>query len=90
MTLTLTELEELQGEAMAEDIPINYDVMSAWTREEVATYFESGGEQRPGKAAAAAALSGLHTFSGKLIDGSNLSMASLVGKPVIMVNVASR
>ena len=32
----------------------------------------------------------LHTFSGKTIAGGSLSMDSLAGKPVIMLNVASR
>ena len=32
----------------------------------------------------------LHTYSGKTIAGGSLSMESLAGKPVIMLNVASR
>ena len=32
----------------------------------------------------------LHTDSGKTIAGGSLSMDSLAGKPVIMLNVASR
>ena len=59
---------------MAEDIPIDLNIMSAWTREQVAAYFESGGEQRPGMAAEVA-LSGLHTFSGKLIDGRSAAVS---------------
>ena len=32
----------------------------------------------------------LHTYSGKTIAGGSLSMEALAGKPVIMLNVASR
>lgn len=32
----------------------------------------------------------LHTYSGRTIAGGSLSMEALAGKPVIMLNVASR
>ena len=32
----------------------------------------------------------LHTFSGQTIAGGSLSMGALAGKPVVMLNVASR
>jgi len=34
--------------------------------------------------------SSIHTFSGKTMTGSTLSMGDLAGKPVLMLNVASR
>ena len=36
------------------------------------------------------ASAGLHTLSAKRIDGSDLPFSELAGKPVVMVNVASR
>lgn len=40
--------------------------------------------------AANAAAPTLHTFQGTSIDASKLSMSAFAGKPVLMVNVASR
>jgi len=40
--------------------------------------------------AAAAGTSGLHKLSGQRIDAATVTMADFVGKPVLMVNVASR
>ena len=37
-----------------------------------------------------AAASSLHTLEGKAIDQSKFSMSKLAGKPVLVVNVASR
>ena len=87
MPLTTEELEDIRNTHMADDIPIEFATMAAWSREEAEAYFESGGTVQPG---APAALSGLHTLSGKLMDGTTLEYSSLVGKPVIMLNVASR
>ena len=89
MPLSLAEIQDIQAECMAEDIDIT-DQMTGWTREQVTAFFESGGTQLPGSAAATPQLSGLHTMSSKLIDGSTFEMSSLLGKPAIMVNVASR
>ena len=47
MRLTLERLVELQADAMADDIPINYERMSLWTEGEVTAYFESGGQEEP-------------------------------------------
>jgi hypothetical protein len=32
----------------------------------------------------------IHTYAGKTIAGDELSMSALAGKPVLMLNVASR
>ena len=47
MTLTQAELEDIQADAMADDIAIDLEKMSLWTREQATTYFESGGEVEP-------------------------------------------
>ena len=39
---------------------------------------------------ASSALSSLHTLEGKAIDASKISMSAFAGKPVLIVNVASR
>ena len=71
----------------AEDVPIDPAVMCAWSEDDARTYFDSGGTQKPG----ASALSGIFALPpGKLISGADLSMASLAGKPVFIMNVASR
>ena len=41
-------------------------------------------------ASASSAAGSLHTFTGKTIAGSALSLSDLAGKPVLMLNVASR
>ena len=41
-------------------------------------------------AASAEAPTSFYAFSGKRLDGSMLSLASLAGKPTVVVNVASR
>ena len=43
MPLTLEELEEIQADAMADDIEIDFDKMSLWSREKATAYFEGGG-----------------------------------------------
>ena len=47
MPLSLSELEDCQCEAMADDVEIDYHRMTNWTREQVMAYFESGGTQEP-------------------------------------------
>ena len=55
MVLTLEELRELQSECMADDIELQLEKMSLWTKEQALRYFESGGEDEPQPAASAAA-----------------------------------
>ena len=43
MPLTLEELEEIQADAMADDIEIDFEKMQLWTRERATKYFEGGG-----------------------------------------------
>ena len=37
----------LQAEFMADDLEIDMEKMSLWTKDEASAYFESGGEERP-------------------------------------------
>ena len=87
MPLTPSQLEELQQEYFAEDVPILPE-MASWTEDAARAYFDSGGATKPG---AAVTLSGLFALPpSKLINGSNLDMSSLAGKPTFIMNVASR
>ena len=43
--LTLEDLQEIQSDAMADDIEIDFAKMSLWTREQAVAFFESGGEE---------------------------------------------
>ncbi len=61
MPLTRAELEDAQASAMADDVEIDLERMSAWTLEEATTYFESGGAVEPA-AAAGAKVSALVSF----------------------------
>ena len=47
MPLTLMELQDIQADAMADDIPIDEAKMMHWTREEATEFFESGGTVEP-------------------------------------------
>lgn len=47
MTLSLTELVDIQAECMADDLEIDLTYMSRWTREQAVMYFESGGQEEP-------------------------------------------
>ena len=42
MPLSREELESIQADCMADDLEIDMDKMSLWTREQAAAYFESG------------------------------------------------
>ena len=47
MGLTLDELEEIQAEALADDVEIDLARMQLWVAEEARAYFESGGTVVP-------------------------------------------
>ena len=47
MPLTRSQLEDIQGACLADDIAIDMERMSVWTEEEAQQYFESGGEVAP-------------------------------------------
>lgn len=47
MPLTLEQLQDLQAEAMADDVDIDLEKMSLWTEAGAREYFESGGEVEP-------------------------------------------
>ena len=47
MPLSLEELQDIQAEAMADDIEIDFAKMSLWTKEQATTFFETGDEPPP-------------------------------------------
>lgn len=47
MPLSLAQLQDIQNDAMADDIEIDLEKMSLWTEGEARTYFESGGATEP-------------------------------------------
>jgi hypothetical protein len=65
--------------------------MGDWTKEQAMVFFESGGSTDP-SSVAAPALQGIFALPPlTLIDGSTkLEMSTLAGKPVFVMNVASR
>ena len=42
---TLLELQEIQSEALADDIAIDFERMSIWSEARAREYFESGGQK---------------------------------------------
>ena len=86
---SMATLEDLRTEYFAEDVPID-ESMAAWTENEAREYFDSGGVKKPGSGGAAA-LKGLFALpNAKLISGKELPWSEIAGKPVFMMNVASR
>lgn len=85
--VTTEQLEEIRGNYFAEDVAIE-PAMCDWTVAEAEVYFDSGGTVRPGQGSPAP--QGVFALSGKKIDGTNLDMRELAGKPVLIMNVASR
>merc|ERR1712146_727954 len=57
--LSQDELEQLRGEAFADDVPIKPE-MAKWQRADVVAYFESGGESGPAGVLAAPTVSPPH------------------------------
>jgi len=47
MPLTQADLEDVQADAMADDVAIDLEKMSLWSREDAVKYFESGGTEEP-------------------------------------------
>ena len=47
MTLTLEELEGIQADCMADDIALDFEKMSMWTKEQAISFFETGEEPPP-------------------------------------------
>ena len=47
MPLSLSELQDIQADAMADDVVIDFERMSMWTADQASKYFESGGMEEP-------------------------------------------
>jgi hypothetical protein len=47
MPLTLSEIEDIRDDALADDIDIDYELMKDWDRDRVVRFFENGGEDKP-------------------------------------------
>lgn len=47
MPLTAEKLEELRGDAFADDVPIVFERMQHWTEQQAAAFFASGGQDEP-------------------------------------------
>ena len=47
MPLSLSEIEEIRDECLADDLDIDFERMSLWSADEARVYFESGGEVEP-------------------------------------------
>ena len=47
MPLTLEQLQEIQSDALADDVQIDFEKMSLWTVEQATEYFDSGGTVEP-------------------------------------------
>lgn len=77
MPLTLEELESIQADEMADDVPIDLAKMSEWTAEQARLYFESGGAVDPSAGGTSAAFT-----SGDSVDtGATAWLRCLAKKP---------
>ena len=47
MPLSLSEIEDIRDECLADDLDIDFERMSLWSADEARVYFESGGEVEP-------------------------------------------
>ena len=61
MPLSRKVLEQLQAEAMADDVLIDYATMAHWTESQAVQYFECGGAVEPAVENPSTALSWVHT-----------------------------
>ena len=81
----------IRSAAFADDVPYDYDQVKNMSEVELEAYFESGGAAALPAATATSAASGLFALGPlTLVDGSKLDMSTLSGKPVMIMNVASR
>jgi len=71
-------------EAAADDVDIEED-MTHWNEDEVLAFFESGGAVRPAPTA-----NGVFALEAQMIDGTTLKLSELAGKPLLIMNVASK
>lgn len=49
MPLTLSEIEDIQADLMADDVEIDFEKMKLWDADQVTYYFENGGAEPPGE-----------------------------------------
>ena len=91
--LTLEQILELQFDAMAEDIPVDFERMCLWTCEQVVEFFESGGVEPAAPplsphpvVAAILDEAGLESLSPGLVNCSwgTLAAAHAAGRPTLM------
>jgi len=84
---SVEQLEEIRANYFAEDVAIE-DAMRDWTVAEAEVFFDSGGAIRPGQGVPTP--QGVFALSGRKIDGTNMEMRDFAGKPLLIMNVASR
>ena len=75
MPLTLEELQDIQAEHMADDVDIDLEKMSLWTREKADAFFESGGVEPPDPPKAE------YTHGGAIHTGATPWLRCLMKKP---------
>eukprot|EP00966_Prymnesium_polylepis_P185725 4305113-Prymnesium_polylepis.1 len=89
MPLTLEALEAIQGDAMADDIAIDFDRMTLWTEAQAVAYFESGGTQEPRAPLPRIMLHGSETMA-DVNPGKPLPPFRAQARPEFLANVAKR
>ncbi len=87
---SLSEITDIQQELFAEDVKFEYEALAGLTEDEIRAYFESGGKQLPAAATPTPAATGVYALDATLISGAGLSLASFMGKPSMIINVASK
>jgi len=101
---TQEEVEEIRSIYFAEDVVYDYEVVKSWSIAELEEYFDSGGKVVPDGSKSQRqrvtsssvptpplpAATGLHALSCSLIGGKPFDLASIAGRPALIMNVASR
>jgi len=79
MPLTLEQLEEIQADALADDVPIDLPRMRLWDRDKAVTFFEGGGVLPPSPLLVALYSAGLTPSQGRSLLGRVLAAARAAG-----------
>jgi hypothetical protein len=79
MPLTLEELEAIQSDLMADDVPIDFDRMSLWDKGKATAYFESGGSLPETPLLVCLYSAGLTSAQGRSLMGRVLGAARSAG-----------